>query len=559
MWSDFRKWQRKSVSLDSLSTSSGGGLMIAHEGNGTLLTSLANPIVNVGRMSASAVINTDAVDYEDEVILASGVRVGNYAKNPVVLWDHGKSVTTLPIGTSESPEGELDLVRSERMIEATTYFAQSFPFAAQVFGLIDEGVVRATSIHVIPTAIASYMAPDGRKVMVTEESDMVEYSWTCLGVNPEAVRRQKSLSLPDRYREAWSLQVDRAASVLRRGTLGGDVLSPSIRKSLTAMAKPKGMLINPFSDEQDGQDMTKKTLTAPELRRMSRAKLKSLRTDDYDDETQAQMKALIGDEEEVDESEFADDFEADDEEAVDPEFDDEFAIDDEGTAPVDDAEPFEGEDEDEAVPKPKPKSVPAEGEEVPVDPAEVEPAPAGEESLDDGAMKLGAKVLKEAHDAIDYVVKYLEEALGPVENEPVKVGLMAELQHLTECVDTVRGLYTAAYPGAPALGVDPQIGEEDVLATQMKSMLASDERRQYRALGIQSLVSQVTRARNLTTKQRKSLLAVEEKISRMLESAASYKPEAPVGYVPVAQYESLESKLGELMSKFEALALPASR
>jgi hypothetical protein len=373
-------------------------------------------------------------------------------------------------------------------------------------------------------------------------------------VNPEAVRRQKSLSLPELYREAWALQMDRAACVLSRGTLGGDVLSPSIRKSLMAMTKPRGMLINPFSDSQDAQDMTKKTLTGPELRRMSRAKLKSLLPDEYDEETQAQMKALIGDDDDDDDKEipeFGED-EKDGEEAAKPKAKDVPQIKPKGEQKVATADPEEAARLD--------KELAESDEEVKTD-GEVA-GEAGEptaESTENGSLKLGAKVLREAHDALDYVINYLEEALGPVENEPVKAGLQTELGHLTDLVDTVRGIYTAAYPDMPALGVEPSEGEDDVLSRQMKSMLGSSESRQFRVLGIQSLVSQVTDAKNLTANQRKSLLAVEQKLNRMLESAATFKPEPPAGYVPKDQFDALANRFDQLLSKFEAVALPASK
>jgi len=428
--------------------------------------------------------------------------------------------------------------------------------------LIDEGVVRATSIHVVPSQVAEYRATDGRKVMVTEECDMVEYSWTCLGVNPEAVRREKSLRLPDSYCEAWTLQMDRASVVLNRGTLGGDRLSPSIRKSLMSIAKPRGMLINPFGESQDEEDMTKKTLTGPEIRRIGRSRLKSMKLDEYDEETQAKMKALMDDEETSgmtddappttdldsgkEKSKVPPQFEDDDEEDDD---DGAFDLgDDDGELPDDE---FEDDDAEGLTDDAEAKSRPMPEEKV---------APNPEDQLIDGPqpVKLGAKVLKEAHDAVDYVVKYLQSALGPVENEAVKGGLMAELESLVTSVDAIRGLFAASYPDQPALGVEAEQTADDVVNEQIKSMLAARQRNQFRVLGLQSLVAGVAESKNLTIAQKKSLLAVQSKFTGMLEEAATFKPDAPKGYVPAAEYNALEAKLSELLDKTEAMMLPGS-
>lgn len=583
MSSDYRTWQRKCPHPESINPST--GMFVSHDGGGMTMTAPANPITDVSRMSASAIINTDAVDYEDEVIVASGVRISNYQHNPVVLWDHGKSITTLPIGTCRAPNGEIDLIRNDRTIESTTYFAKSLPFAYQVFGLIDEGVIRATSIHVVPSQIAEYRAPDGRKVMVTEESDLVEYSWTSLGVNPEAVRREKSLRLPDTYREAWTLQMDRAASVLNRGTLGGDTLSPSIRKSLMQLAKPRGMLINPFGESQD-EDMTQKTLTGPELRKIGRSKVKSMKMDEYDEATQAKMKAMLEQDEEESEFEdvpattdlkgkpkaktplFGDDPEYDEQMAkeypppksklkgkVPPQFvkgaeeeeTDETEGDDEEVA----TEEFEEGDEEE-IEETDAKSMPVE-----------KVVPDSKNNLLDAAsvVKPGAKVLKEAHDAVDYVVKYLQAALAPIENEAVVAGMTAELEALMTSVDAIRGLFAASYPDSPALGLEAEQTADNVVNEQIKSMLAARQRNQFRVLGLQSLVASVAESTNLTIGQKKSLLAVQSKFTGMLEEASNFTPEIPDGYVPLAQYEALESKfnqLDQLLTKAEQMMLPAS-
>lgn len=517
---DFSTWQRKCLT-EECAAADAKGVMVHRDQHSLSMTSISQPQVDPARMSASAVINTDAIDYDGEVILASGVRLGNYANNPVVMWDHGRSVTPLPIGTSRSPDGELLIQRSDRQIEATSFCAQSHPFAVQVFALIDEGVVRATSINVVPSVVAAYRGPDGREVLVTEESDMVEWSWTALGVNPEALKsdfsKAKSLLLSGAYHEAMALQVAHAVRVLDRNSLGGDLLMPAIRKSLLSMVPaPRGMLIKPFDEEV----MSKDTLTGPEIKSMNRQQLKSLNFEKYDDETQERLKAAI--------EEF-------------PEGGDDVVPPADGQAKS--GLPEETEDVDDLV------------DEV------VNEFPA-EEAVTEGAVKLGAKVLMDAFEAIQYVHKFFGDAVAPVENDTVRVGMESVLADMADSLDSLRGLFSSAYPDLPALGAADTTDEDAEMAMQMKAMLASNQSRRYRVMGLQSLVGTLASAPNLTTSQKKSISAIGDKLGRLVQSAAEFKPSLPAGYIPESELHAMqqryESKLDDLVSLIEKHVAPAS-
>lgn len=518
---DFSAWQRKCLT-EECAAADAKGVMVSRDQNSLSMTSISQPQVDTARMSASAVINTDAIDYDGEVILASGVRLGNYANNPVVMWDHGRSVTPLPIGTSRSPDAELMIQRSDRQIEATSFCAQSHPFAVQVFALIDEGVVRATSINVVPSVVAAYRGPDGREVLVTEESDMVEWSWTALGVNPEALRsdfsQAKSLLLSGAYHEAMALQVDHAVRVLNRNSLGGDLLMPAIRKSLLSMVPaPRGMLIKPFDEEV----MSKDTLTGPEIKSMNRQQLKSLNFEKYDDETQKRLKAAI--------EEFPEGGDGDSTEV--------------GETQSKSGLPEEAEDVDDLV------------EEV------VNEVPA-EETVTEGAVKLGAKVLMDAFEAIQYVHKFFGDAVAPVENDTVRAGMESVLADMGDSLDSLRGLFSSAYPDLPPLGATDTTDEDAEMAMQMKAMLASNQSRRYRVMGLQSLVGTLAGAPNLTTSQKKSISAIGDKLGRLVQSAAEFKPSLPAGYIPESELHAMqqryESKLDDLVSLIEKHVAPAS-
>lgn len=168
-------------------------------------------------MSASATITTPAPDRSEDIVHPEGVLLENYRRNPVVFYDHGFSGIMLPIGKSEDAEGNLTLVVTPDGIDATTYFSQSLCEACQVFALIEEGIVKSTSIGFMPleafprTAKLDGIRP-GLEITVWE---LLEYSWVGIPDNPEAVRK-----------------------VLDRGRLAGSPICEPILKSLTSFAAP---------------------------------------------------------------------------------------------------------------------------------------------------------------------------------------------------------------------------------------------------------------------------------------------------------------------------------
>ena len=248
--------------------------------------------VNGKDMTASARINTDAIDYQRGVILASGVGLDNYKQNPIVLFEHGLSTISYPIATSQDPDGNLAVDRQEYHIDATSWFSQRLEEAYQVFALIDEGIIRATSIQVVPYKKAYYTDDEGERYEVTEESDMVEWSWCAMGVNPEALRRSMVNPSSQKIKEAVALQSDYAAAVLDRGSLGGSRLLAPIRKSLQAMI-PKASASSIGLDNTENT-MALRHLTALEVRHLSGRSLKKAMNTlyDFDAPTRRRVKSL---------------------------------------------------------------------------------------------------------------------------------------------------------------------------------------------------------------------------------------------------------------------------
>jgi hypothetical protein len=486
-----------------------------------------HPVANVSEMSAYACINTDAIDYQGEAILASGVRLGNYANNPVVLYEHGKGPIQIPIATSESPYGDLMIERSEFDMHGTSYFSQSNPVASQIFGLIDEGIIRATSIQVMPISKSVYVGANERKYPVTEESDLLEWSWCMLGVNPEAVKKSLGF-VTDSFVRAWNLQTDRAIAVLEKGSLGGDRLLEPIRKSLLSV-------IPSPSASSPGADFVKGSKMATELKHMTKLELKKLGKDKladvvikgesvYDARTIAQAKSLY---EEVTKSPM--------EKAKDEA---ELPVD--GELPVDDAEA---------------KGMGYDKEEKSLDEMEGDDDDASEVDND---LPLGAAVTSEVYTAMKFLIDHATKVMSPVENEVVKAGLTAAIDEATALMDTIAGIYASAYPDLPALGAVEAEAETVAVEEQMKSMLASHKTAGFRTLGLAGAIERIAVDPSIGEAQRKSLRSLSDRLGQLVEGAKSYKPAPPADMVPVAKYRELEGKVEQLCAKVAQLVVPAS-
>ena len=172
------------------------------------------PYVDRKAMSARAIISTSSVDRVGDILLPTGCDLKFYAKNPVVLWGHGLEGIVLPIGTSRSPDGKLAIEIGED-IYATCWFSQKSLEASQIFELVDEGIVRATSVRETPVKFKTQYK-DGRAVQVVSEWQLEEWSWCAIGVNPDAVGK-----------------------TLNRNRLGGKPIVQSIWKSLSAVMPPR--------------------------------------------------------------------------------------------------------------------------------------------------------------------------------------------------------------------------------------------------------------------------------------------------------------------------------
>jgi hypothetical protein len=202
--------------------------------NGASVASVrdSKPYVDRAAMSARAIISTATEDRVGDILNPRGCLLKNYAKNPVVLWGHGLEGITTPIGTSCDPDDNLAIEIQDDFVLATCYFSQKSLEAAQIFELIDEGIVRATSVRETPKSFKkSYV--NGSPVNLVDKWDLEEWSWCSIGVNPDAVAK------------AMNSRID------------GRRLVPSIMKSLNAVMPAKRVT-------GKGMDSTMKTDKDPD-------------------------------------------------------------------------------------------------------------------------------------------------------------------------------------------------------------------------------------------------------------------------------------------------------
>ena len=123
-----------------------------------------------------------------------GIMTENYDKNPVCCFDHGLNpFVSVPIGTSRNPDtGEVDLKITKSKATGTVHFSQSLPQAEQIFRLIDEGIIRASSVMIRPMRadLTEFSNDDEEEGFVLDifESDLMEFGPVGIGADPDAIR-----------------------------------------------------------------------------------------------------------------------------------------------------------------------------------------------------------------------------------------------------------------------------------------------------------------------------------------------------------------------------------
>lgn len=210
-------------------------------------------IVDRGEMSVECVLTTRTRDRQGDIVEPRGCDDSDHRAVPVVLYHHGKD-HHLPIGKAEDPAGNYTVRLVGDRLLGKTYFSQSDRFAADVFGLVAENILRGVSVGFDPVDDG----PRQKSVEVLGDSPvldrpamrfkawkLLEYSHTPIGVNPDAV-----------------------TGIVRKALDGSRPCHPMLLKHLTPFAATRRATVT------GGYSRVEKAMPQPE--------------DDYDDPTAAE-------------------------------------------------------------------------------------------------------------------------------------------------------------------------------------------------------------------------------------------------------------------------------
>jgi HK97 family phage prohead protease len=145
--------------------------------------------VDTGDRTFTAVINTDTLDRDDEVVLPDGMNSSEFDKSPTVFWNHDYSK---PIARCmKLSRGYTEWTAQAKIADKPADWKGDW-FPDEVYSLIKQGVVNGTSIGFLPTEVRNPTQKDierwGPKIRrVISKWKMLEFSVTPLPANHDAL------------------------------------------------------------------------------------------------------------------------------------------------------------------------------------------------------------------------------------------------------------------------------------------------------------------------------------------------------------------------------------
>jgi HK97 family phage prohead protease len=141
------------------------------------------------------VISTGAVDRSSATVNPDGWLLDSYKKNPVVLWSH--MYREPPVARS------IDIaVSAGRLVSDAEFVTREiYPFADTVFQMLKAGFLRACSVGFDPISSGYNSERHGIDFF---KQELLEYSVTPVGCNPEALVEAKSVGIDVEPLKAWA-------------------------------------------------------------------------------------------------------------------------------------------------------------------------------------------------------------------------------------------------------------------------------------------------------------------------------------------------------------------
>lgn len=137
-------------------------------------------------------ISTSSPDRDNDTVAASGWKLENYKKNPVVLWAHDYS--SLPVGKATRI-----MVDGNKLVADMEFAAH--PFAETVMQMVKGGFLRATSVGFAPHL---YKFNEARGGLDFEEQELLEFSIVPVPANPEALIEARAAGIDTEPLKQWA-------------------------------------------------------------------------------------------------------------------------------------------------------------------------------------------------------------------------------------------------------------------------------------------------------------------------------------------------------------------
>lgn len=162
----------------------------------SLATATVTPNVRESDCSALFRICTARIDRVTDIIEPSGVDWTEYAKNPVVLYQHNNTDVKVPVATSEGPDGKVHIFYGhpdgkgelEDAIYARAFFDLGNELSRQMYNLVKSGLLAGASISIVPIVERPLLT--GRRAMT---STMLEWSLSPTPINPDCLNVSRIL------------------------------------------------------------------------------------------------------------------------------------------------------------------------------------------------------------------------------------------------------------------------------------------------------------------------------------------------------------------------------
>jgi HK97 family phage prohead protease len=138
------------------------------------------------KRSSIAMVSTESVDRDSDVVIAKGMNTELYALNPVVMFAHRYD---------ELPVGRCSWVKKvSGGLRAKTVYSEATETARAVWEMTREGILKGFSIGFLPTKVRSATKDEIRRNptwknagAVVEEALLLEYSVCAIPVNQHAL------------------------------------------------------------------------------------------------------------------------------------------------------------------------------------------------------------------------------------------------------------------------------------------------------------------------------------------------------------------------------------